>query len=107
MFKRAFRLGPFDLIDPLAEFLAPGHVGYTHEEVRRWIELRQPATHADRRPYFVLERDVQPVVERMIQAAYDVLFNKKICKTSPERRSAWSPTAGTSDPESSIFARQT
>lgn len=78
VFKRAFRLGPFDLIDPLAEFLAPGHVGYTHEEVRRWIELRQPATHADRRPYFVLERDVQPVVERMIQAAYDVLFNKKI-----------------------------
>jgi hypothetical protein len=104
VFERAFRLGPYDLIDPLAEFLASGPFGYAHEEVRRWVELRQPATHADRRSYFVLERDVQPVVGRMTQAAYDVLFNKKSWRDkSTERRPAWSPATGTSDPGTSMF----
>jgi len=96
VFERAFALGPYRLIDPLAAFLEPGPFGYTHQEVLQWIELRQPATHADRRAEFVLEADVRPVIDRLEQAAYDVLLNKRDWRNpGVDRRRFWKPTGGT------------
>jgi hypothetical protein len=106
LFERAFRLGPYKLVQPLAEFLAGAdNMNYTSSEVERWIiELRHPATHADRRPNFVLESDVSPVIPRMIQAAYDVLFNKEVWRTpSTQRRDLWHPTSGTSGTSGESF----
>lgn len=109
LFERAFRLGPYKLVQPLAEFLAGAEgMNYTLSEVERWIiALRHPATHADRRPSFVLESDVRPVVPRMIQAAYDVLFNKEVWRTpATKRRDLWRPTSGTSGESFDVYLVQ-
>lgn len=75
LFERAFGLSSNALVGPLSEFLA--QKGYTKTEVENWVvKLRHPATHADNRKSFVLESDIRPVINRMEQAAYDVLFNK-------------------------------
>lgn len=106
LFERAFALGPSKLVEPLAAFLAGTNLGYTAGEVQRWtIDLRHPATHADRRPDFVLEADVQPVIPRMEQAAYDILFNKATWRSpTVDRRATWSPPAGTrSDDHLDLF----
>jgi hypothetical protein len=106
LFERAFRLGPYNLVQPLAEFLAGAEeMNYTSSEVERWtVALRHPATHADRRPDFVLESDVRPVIPRMIQAAYDVLFNKEVWRNpSTQRRDLWHPTSGTTGASTDIY----
>jgi hypothetical protein len=104
VFERAFALGPYDLIEPLTVFLQGGRFGFTGDEVRSWIERRQPATHADRRQEFVLEAGIRPVVARMEQAAYDVLLNKASWRNrSPERREAWHPKVGTTTPTGDFF----
>ncbi len=102
LFERAFRLGPYHLIDPLSLFLQGAELGYTRQEVERWlIGLRHPATHADRRDEFLLESDIQPVIDRMEQAAYDVLFNKADWRdASAERRTVWVPLGGTRSADS-------
>ncbi len=96
LFERAFGCGPYGLINPLSLFLDGAELGYTRPEVERWVVgLRHPATHADRRDEFVLESDIRPVILRMEQAGYDVLFNKSIWRDrSTERRSVWVPSAG-------------
>jgi hypothetical protein len=109
LFERAFRLGPYKLVQPLAEFLAGAdNMNCTSSEVERWIiTLRHPATHADRRPSFVLESDVRPVIPRMIQAAYDVLFNKEVWRTpSTQRRDLWRPTSGTTGESFDLYLVQ-
>lgn len=104
VFERAFRSGPGALIEPLARFLEGSPFGYSQAEVARWIDLRHPATHADRRDDFVLEGDVRPVISRMEQAAYDVLFNKAHWRNpDAERRDVWRATVGTSDDQGGIF----
>lgn len=95
VFERAFALPPGQLVTPLSVFLDPRY-GYTTAEVNRWFVLRGPATHADRRPDFVLESDVRPILRRMEQAALDTLLNKKTWRTrSVDRRSLWEPTGWT------------
>ena len=105
VFERAFRLATTPLIAPLSEFLAGADLGYTEPEVRRWLtELRHPATHADREDHFVLESDIRPVESRMMQAAYDVLFNKVSWRdSSTDRRAFWRPPAGTSSEDRKPF----
>lgn len=108
LFERAFRLSPYKrkLVQPLAEFLAGADsMNYTPSEVERWIiTLRHPATHADSRRSFVLESDVRPVIPRMIQAAYGVLFNKEVWRTpSTQRRDLWRPTSGTTRESFDIY----
>ena len=95
LFERAFALGSSKLCNPLARFLKDANQGYTHAEVRKWlIDLRHPATHADQRESFVLEGDIRPVIHRIEQAAYEVLFNKKAWRNSSfARRTVWCPTA--------------
>lgn len=85
LFERAFGESSSPLIDPLSGFLASK--GYSKQEIKDWIrKFRHPATHATKGK-FLLESDVRPVIRRMEQAAYDVLFNKLIWNDkSIERR---------------------
>ncbi|HJT21190.1 MAG TPA: hypothetical protein VJ746_12005 [Nitrospira sp.] len=95
LFERAFALGSAKLENPLTRFLKDADHGYTHKEVKKWLtDLRGPATHADRREKFVLEVDIRPVIHRIQQAAYEVLFNKKEWRNpSITRRIVWDPPA--------------
>lgn len=94
-FERAFTCGPFELIQPVSEFLLGADQGYTQDEIEKWFtHLRHPLTHADRKSTFLLEADARPVIWRLQQAAYDVLFNKAVWRSkSVLRRKAWSPPA--------------
>jgi hypothetical protein len=95
VFERAFALPARNLGAPLVRFLHRRY-GYTDQEVDSWIELRDPATHADARATFVLEGEVRPILRRMEQAAVDVLINKSVWRApQPDRRELWRPTAWT------------
>lgn len=102
-FERAFKLGtPEQLTHKVAQFLIQSPFGYTKDEVKMWFDLRHPAIHADRNKEFVLERDVQLIVRRMEQAAYEVLFNKlKWNDNSRERRQIYQPLSATTSKEES------
>lgn len=107
MFERGFRLGPTALIDPLERFLRGAQgLGYTKKEITHWLlALRGPATHADRRPDFTLASDIEPVIWRVEQAAYDVLLNKKNWRSPDvERRKTYRWTSGLSS--RGVFATQ-
>lgn len=108
LFERAFRLSGKQLTEPLSRFLVTSkNFGYTSDEVSRWIELRDPATHADQRNVFILESDVSPVVWRMEQAAYDILFNKAEWRSpTTERRELFEPLAGTNSATGGFFGTQ-
>jgi hypothetical protein len=95
LYERAFALPPRKLADPLVAFL-DGRYAYSSAEVENWIRLRDPATHADVRPWFALERDVLPFLDRMEQAARDILLNKATWRDpSTTRRHLWEPSAWT------------
>lgn len=107
LFERAFKLRPGQLTDPVSAFLH-SRFGYTSDEVRGWFEThRDPATHADQREEFSVEGDLRPVVDRMEQAALDVLFNKDRWRDdSTDRRAVWTPRAGTEGPDGDVFVMQ-
>jgi len=94
-FERAFCAATTNLVNPLASFLAQTPYGYTSDEVRNWIiDVRHPLIHADRRSDFLVEADVRPLLARLEQAAYDVLLNKEIWRsTDSSRRWLWIPDA--------------
>lgn len=104
LFERAFKLPPKKLTSEVVAFLDP-RFGYTEPEARHWFEeLRDPATHADERNDIVFEADVQPVMDRMEQAAVDVLLNKKIWRDrSTARRDVWRPRSGSKGPNELFF----
>ena len=95
LFELAFRRSSKLLIDPLAAFLSLPIQGYTRDEISSWIvDVRHPLTHADTKNYFLTEGDIQPIIHRVEQAAYDVLLNKTYWRDPrPDRRSQWSPDA--------------
>jgi hypothetical protein len=103
-FERAFAR-PASLLAPLlVQFLHP-HFGYTEAELTNWFDtLRNPATHADARPTFVLEGDVRPVIARMEQAAFDVLMNKEHWRDQTvDRRAVWFPSGGTTNADNAVY----
>jgi len=102
-FERAFTLSSTALVTPLGNFLEQSNQGFTLAEIQKWlVDIRHPATHADRKEYFVLERGIRPVVHRMTQAAYDVLLNKLEWRSSRvSRREIWKPEGGTAIPSGS------
>jgi hypothetical protein len=105
VFERAFRRSGRLLPEPLAAFLDPRYE-YRTKEIERWVQVRDGLTHADVRSRVILEADVRPVVARVQQAVYDVLFNKlKWRDASTERRELWSP-AGWSDGSGVIVVKQ-
>src|SRR5439155_3384237 len=94
-FERAFALPASRLEGPLTAFLDPRYA-YSSGEIRSWIVVRDPASHADMRRHFALEPDAQPFLDRMQQAGRDVLMNKAVWRdASPTRRAAWEPQAWT------------
>jgi hypothetical protein len=104
LFERAFARPAKLLTHPLAAFLHP-RFGYDEAELGKWFdELRDAATHADARKEVLLERDVRPVIDRMEQAAFDVLLNKATWRDpSPDRQEIWVPTAGTFNADGGQF----
>jgi hypothetical protein len=107
LFERAFRLGPGALTDPLANLLRPSPFNIDEAEVRSWTDARAASAHADRREEFYLGSDVRPIVDRMLQAGYEVLMNKKLWRhASSDRRESWRPVAGSQGTGSDIFVTQ-
>jgi hypothetical protein len=96
LFERAFARPAREVCrDFLAGFLGPLGWGYDSSEINQWLHLRHLATHADRRPEYAVEADTRPVVNRMEQAAFDVLFNKeKWHHPSSVRREVFKPVYG-------------
>jgi hypothetical protein len=108
LFERAFTLSSSKLIPRLSDYLSATTLGYCSSEINDWIvKYRHPATHADRRKDFLLESDIRPIIDRVEQAAYDVLFNKKKWRsTSTDRRDFWIPETGTSAPSGELFLKR-
>lgn len=103
-FSRDFTQMEKKLVQPLHPAL-----GYTQDEIRTWQALRHPFTHADGKLTKVLafESDARGVIQRMEQAALDVLFNKSEWGVwSSKRRGGWMPTAVTVDAAGKAVVRQ-
>ena len=65
---------------------------YTKQEVEEWIKHRNPSSHANQGA-FTTERSVKPYIQRIEQAAYDILYNKKDWNSySKERRNIYFPS---------------
>lgn len=97
VFERGFKLGPFELIDPLWQFLRIYEaLEFTRDEVAHWLgHLRHLAVHADRRDQFAVATDVQAFLSRLEFAAFDVVMNKHTWRDpSSERRDVWDPEFG-------------
>jgi hypothetical protein len=106
VFERAFALPARRLTQPLDAFLDDRY-GCTPAELDKWIEIRDGASHADTRKQLVLEADVRPILARVRQAAYDVLFNKRLWRNpSPDRRELWSPSGWTAAPSGQVVMKQ-
>ncbi|MFN0195965.1 MAG: hypothetical protein ACKVT0_04425 [Planctomycetaceae bacterium] len=105
LFERAFGSSAGRICrNELPKFLEPNGKGYCDTEVLNWLDLRDSTSHADRRPVFALQADTGPIVNRVEQAAYDVLFNKdKWRDQSWDRREVYQPYCGSSGNDSSIF----
>jgi hypothetical protein len=71
------------------------------------IRIDRATIHADQRNDFSVEADLRPVIDRMEQAALDELFNKENWRDhTTDRRSLWTPRAGTDGPEGMVFVTQ-
>jgi hypothetical protein len=89
VFELAFACGSSKLVSQLSKFLPAQRMGYSRDEVTEWYSYRDRASHADlqKSKEFALERDVSFFLERMEQAAFEVLLNKKLWHhPSPDRR---------------------
>jgi hypothetical protein len=84
-------------------------MGYSQAEVRAWQALRHPFTHADgkKTSEVALDSDARAVIQRMEQAAVDILLNKAAWGAwSAERREVWTPDAITIDATGKGVIRQ-
>lgn len=99
LLERAFRLPSSRLSEPLSDFLDP-RFGTTREETAEWFAVRDPAMHADMVNHFAMESDARPHLERMLQAATDVVFNKQVWRDpSVARSDRWRLEAWTASRE--------
>ncbi|MGR3319687.1 MAG: hypothetical protein ACUZ8O_14565 [Candidatus Anammoxibacter sp.] len=108
LFESAFALQFSQLQKKLLQFLNPVY-GYTGGEIKAWTLIRDPLTHADGKKTneIFLDSDARKYTQRMEQAAYDVLFNKKIWHDrSRERRQVWSPIAATTSATGGFVVKQ-
>lgn len=105
-YEHAFAKQLSQSVKKMAQFLGGADLGYTSQEIASWVGLRDGAMHGDfkyaRR--LVAESDVRPLLPRMEQAAYDMLFNKaKWHDPSRERRSVYAFPCATTDAGSSAL----
>jgi hypothetical protein len=108
LFEYAFAMQFSQLQRKLLQFLNPVY-GYTSVEIKSWTQIRGPLTHADGKKSneIYLDSDVRKVIQRMEQAVYDVLFNKKVWHDkSRERRDLWTPIAATTNSANNIIVKQ-
>ena len=108
LFESAFALQFSQLQKKLLQFLNPAY-GYTAKELKSWASARDPLTHADGKKSneIFLDSDARRYTQRMEQAAYDVLFNKKTWHNkSKERRQLWSPIAATTSESGDLVIKQ-
>lgn len=87
-FENAFALSATQLDKKLAQFLSGAELGYSRTEVKEWLSHRHGSMHGDQKETskLVMESDVRQFLPRMEQAAYDVLFNKKLWHSSSTER---------------------
>jgi hypothetical protein len=98
LYERAFLLPVAQLEKKLSQFLTGANLGYTRDEIKRWIQFRHPSIHADMKisQNLTLETDVTRYIPRMEQSAYDLLLNKNIWRDrGTERRNIWKPDIAT------------
>ncbi|SHO44260.1 Putative transposase [Nitrosotalea sinensis] len=80
LFENAFGNDGSRLAESLYAFLKSSEFDYSKDEIADWmVTKRDGATHADRRitQTLVHSEDMNQHIDRIHQAAYDVLFNKK------------------------------
>lgn len=79
LFENAFVSNSVGLAKLLFDFLSQNKdFDYSQDEIIDWmIDKRDGATHADQRKKFVFAEDLNKDIDRIKQAAYDVLFNKE------------------------------
>ena len=99
-FERAFSAPTGRLIVPLADFLSQADPRYTRSEIQKWVALRGPVVHGDRREEFALSVDVEPLLSRIEYAAYDVLIFKEQWRSISSLRRSFSDVPGSLKKES-------
>lgn len=108
-FECAFKLPVNQLSKKLNQFLEPNGLGYSRAEIDKWVSYRDGASHADyaKNEEVFLESDILRITPRMLQAAYDVLYNKENWRDSGRnRRDSWKPTVGTTNPSTNLLTTQ-
>jgi hypothetical protein len=76
---------------------------FTAQEIQHWVDSRPRVMHADRGPIWY-QRDVALTVERLREAAVDVLFNKRNWNApDDERRPLRVPRRGSADQAAGFF----
>ena len=108
VFEHGFAESESKLVFMLAAFLAKrSRLGYTKTEVKGWVQGRRGrAMHADRSVPFI-GADLGDVVDRMLLAAYEVLFNKDDWHAyNSARRDVWTPSTGPLDAAGNWFVCQ-
>ncbi len=108
LFELAFARDFTQVDKKLVQTLRPS-MGYSQAEVRVWQALRHPFTHADgkKTSEIALEADARCVIQRMEQAAIDILLNKALWGIwSADRRDIWTPEAITVDAAGTGLIRQ-
>ena len=99
VFERAFAESADRLVPMLPDFLAlRPRLVYSKTEAKYWIvRLRGRAIHADRHPPLT-GADLENYVDRILLAAYEVLFNKENWHSyDSSRRDVWTPLTGPLD----------
>ena len=95
LFENAFGLSTKEFPKKLNQFLYPQY-GYSRSEIQEWVSIRDPLSHADNKKNQIIcyEGDITNYIDRVEQAAYDVIFNKlHWSSNSYERRNVWLPGA--------------
>lgn len=79
LFERAFNKENRALIKPLSLFLGSAKkLEYNEDEIRNWISIRHRLNHSNNKEGFLIDREIIHYIPRVEQAAYDILFNKKL-----------------------------
>lgn len=106
-FERAFGTSGRKLIDPMCSFLSVTFFNYNRDEIENWIDLRDSATHADKRNELAYAIDSSWKTARLEQAAYDILLNKLHWRSaSSDRRHSWIPINGTVSADNDFFLKK-
>lgn len=105
LYERAFKRNKNSgIISKIIQFSNQTEFKYSKNELNTWFNLRDPASHGDKKEITILESDIKKYLHRMRQMAYDILLNKKDWNSEKtEREERWKPKLGTFTDEDDIF----